>query len=196
MRKEMTAVKQTRLNSILDAATNLLIDKPSASMNEIAEAAGIGIATLHRYVESREQLMVHLGFRAIEVVSETMHGVPFNEEHSEAYIPELIEALIPLGDKIYFLAHDASVNYNPEIEDADQKLREPVMHVIDLLQKKGHLRPDMDREWIMNVLYSLLFLTWQQVKGGYIAKKSAAALVVDTLYNGVQLKAVHETKEN
>ncbi|WP_019912585.1 TetR/AcrR family transcriptional regulator [Paenibacillus sp. HW567] len=194
MKKEMTAVKQTRLHSILDAATNLLIEKPGASMNEIAEAAGIGIATLHRYVDSREQLMVHLGFRAIEVVSETMRSVALNEANSEAYIPELIEALIPLGDKIYFLAHDASVNYNPEIDAADQKLREPVMHVIDQLQQQGFLRSDMDKEWIMNVLYSLLFLTWQQVKSGHIAVKSAAALVVDTFYKGVQTKSVQEAK--
>lgn len=55
MKKEMTTIKQTRLHSILDEATKLLIEKPNASMNEIAESAKIGIATLHRYVESREQ---------------------------------------------------------------------------------------------------------------------------------------------
>lgn len=184
MKKDMTAMKQTKLNAILDEATMLLIEKPNASMAEIAEWAGIGIATLHRYVESREQLMLHLGFRAIEVVRETMKEIPLDEENCENYIPELISALIPLGDKIYFLAHDASVNYNPEIEGADQKLREPVLHVIDVLQQKGHFRPEVDKGWIMNVLYSLLFLTWQQVKNGNIAKNTAAALVIDTLYHG------------
>ncbi|MEK8213010.1 TetR/AcrR family transcriptional regulator [Paenibacillus sp. FSL L8-0463] len=186
MTREMTPVKQMRLNSILDEATTLLIEKPNASMNEIAESAGIGIATLHRYVESREQLMIYLGFRAIEVVSETMKGIRLDEEHCENYIPELIEALIPLGDKIYFLAQDATVSYNQEIDGADQQLREPVLHVIGLLQQKGYFRQDVDRKWIVDVLYSLLFLTWQQVVSGDIARKSAAALVMDTFYHGVK----------
>jgi len=183
-KKELTSIKQARLNTILDEATKLMVKKPNASMHEIAESAGIGIATLHRYVESREQLMIYLGLRAIEVVSETMKDIRLDEEDCETFIPELIEALIPLGDKIYFLAHDATVNYNREIEEADQKLREPVLHAIGLLQQKGYFRHDIDKNWVVNVLYSLLFLTWQKVIDGDIARKSAAALMVDTFYHG------------
>ncbi|MNW52258.1 hypothetical protein D3C74_297730 [compost metagenome] len=113
-----------------------------------------------------------------------MKNVRLDEENCESYIPELIEALIPLGDKVYFLAHDATVNYNQEIEGEYQKLQEPVLQVICLLQQKGYFRQDIDRSWIVNVLYSLLFLTWQQVIEGHIAKKSAAGLVVDTFYHG------------
>ncbi|QOS79436.1 TetR/AcrR family transcriptional regulator [Paenibacillus sp. JNUCC31] len=183
-RKELTSIKQLRLNSILDEATKCLIENPSASMHEIAESAGIGIATLHRYVESREQLMIHLGFRAIEVVAETMQDIKMDEENYEAYIPELIKELIPLGDKIYFLNHDVTVNSDKEIEKEDQILREPLLNAIGLLQQKGHFREDVDKNWIVNVLYSLLFLTWQQVAEGNIAKNSAADLLVNTFYHG------------
>ncbi|KJB85662.1 hypothetical protein AZ66_23290, partial [Paenibacillus sp. E194] len=60
-----------------------------------------------------------------------------------------------------------------------------VRHTLGELQQKGLLRQDMSSEWIANVLYSLLILAWQQVHLGNIAKNSAAKLVVDTLYNGV-----------
>ncbi|WP_145325381.1 TetR/AcrR family transcriptional regulator [Paenibacillus xylanexedens] len=183
-RKELSSIKQMRLNTILDEATKCLIENPSASMHEIAESAGIGIATLHRYVESRELLMIHLGFRAIEVVAETMQDIKLDEQNYESYIPELIGALIPLGDKIYFLKHDANVNSNKEIEEEDQILREPLLNAIGLLQQTGHLREDVDKGWIVNVLYSLLFLTWQQVVEGNIAKNSAADLLLNTFYHG------------
>lgn len=183
-KKELTSIKQTRLNTILDEATKCLIENPGASMNEIADAAGIGIATLHRYVENREQLMVHLSFRAIEVVAETIQPIKLDEDRYESYIPELIEALIPLGDKIYFLNHDPSVNSNKEIEEKDQVLRKPLLHAIDFLQQKGHFREDVNKNWIVDVLYSLLFLTWQQVFEGNIARNSAAELVVSTFYQG------------
>ncbi|WP_044358082.1 TetR/AcrR family transcriptional regulator, partial [Paenibacillus sp. E194] len=50
--------KEAKLNTILDAATKILVEKPTASLNDIADYAGIGIATLHRYIENREQLML------------------------------------------------------------------------------------------------------------------------------------------
>ncbi|MBG9802690.1 TetR/AcrR family transcriptional regulator [Brevibacillus laterosporus] len=184
MNNAKSATKEARLHAILDAATELLVERPTASLNEIADYAGIGIATLHRYVENREQLMLQLGLRASQVVRETISRIPLDEEKIEFYITELVEALIPLGDKIYFLAHESTLYYSQEMIVAEEKVKEPVRHTIQLLQRKGYLRQDMNSEWILNVLYSLLFMTWQQVQEGNIAKKSAAALLLDTLYHG------------
>ncbi|MED4164602.1 TetR/AcrR family transcriptional regulator [Halalkalibacterium halodurans] len=136
-RRSKAPTKEARFKAILDAATEVLVEKPTASMNEIAEYAGVGVATLHRYVENREKLMVYLGYRAIQAVSETIEGIPLNEENDENYISKLVEALI---------------------------------------------------QWILNVLYSLLFLTWQQVQEGHIAKNSAASLVLSTFYHGFRAK--------
>lgn len=136
----MSPMKKNRLNTILDVVTRLLIDKPNASMNEIADSADIGVVTLHRYVETREKLMVHLAIRAIEVVGATIHENSLTENNADRYFPKLIEALIPLGDKIYFLGKDASVYSNPYVKEADQKLREPVLDTVLILQEKGGLR--------------------------------------------------------
>lgn len=179
-----SVTREAKLNAILDAATELLIEKPTASLNEIADYAGIGIATLHRYVESRDQLMLQLGLRAVQVVGETMSRIPLDEENNENYIPALVEALIPLGDKIYFLAHDTSLMYSKEMEKAENKLKEPVRQTIQSLQSKGYLRQDMSSEWMLNVLYWLLFITWQQVQEGHVAKKSAASLILETMLHG------------
>ncbi|QSB10235.1 TetR/AcrR family transcriptional regulator [Lysinibacillus sp. FSL K6-0057] len=185
MKNSRSATKEARLNAILDAATELLVENPTASLNDIASYAGVGIATLHRYIDNREQLMLQLSFRAVQVVGETMSEIAA-EETDEAYIPELVEALIPLGDKIYFLAHECSLNYNAELLAAEDQLKEPVRRTIKSLQSKGYLRQDMDGEWMLNVLYSLLFTTWQQVQEGTIAKKSAATLIIETLFNGIK----------
>lgn len=184
MKNTRSATKEAKLNAILDASTEILVEKPTASLNDIAAYAGIGIATLHRYIESREQLMLQLGLRAVQVVGETISQIPLNEEQIENFIPELVEALIPLGDKIYFLANEASLNYSSEIVAAEEKLKEPLRHAIQLLQHKGYFRQDMSSEWILNVMYWLFFVTWQQVQEGTIAKKSAASLVLETLFHG------------
>ncbi|QDH22062.1 TetR/AcrR family transcriptional regulator [Saccharibacillus brassicae] len=176
---------QIRMNHILDTATGLLIEKPNASLNEIAQQAGIGIATLHRYVESREQLMVRLGFRAIEVVRTAIAGVAFDEEQAERYVTDLIEALVPLGDKVHFLVHDASVNENPEIEQAYEKLRQPVMEAFERLRERGVFRAELQPEWMWGTAYSLLFLAWEQIRAGVLAPRAAVSLVADTLCRGL-----------
>ncbi|UHA73498.1 TetR/AcrR family transcriptional regulator [Paenibacillus sp. 481] len=186
MKNTRTATKEARLNAILDAATELLVEKPTASLNEIADCAGIGIATLHRYIESREQLMLQLGLRATNVVGETVSQIRLDEENDESYIKALIEVLIPLGDKIYFLTHETSLYFSAEMIAAEEKVKEPIRQAIKSLQLTGYFRQDMSSDWILEVLYSLLILTWQQVQQGHIAKKVAPKLVIDTLFHGVR----------
>jgi len=181
--KKLTA-KEAKRHAILDAATELLVDKPTASLHDIATYAGIGIATLHRYFESREQLMLQLGLRATELVKAKMEALALDEITDETYIPKLVEALIPLGDKIYFLTHNNCLAYNSEMRAAEDQLKAPIEQKFKSLQKKGYLRSEVSSEWIFSVLYALLFHTWQQVQEGNIARKAAASLLVDTFMNG------------
>ncbi len=176
--------KQAKLNAILDAATSLLVEKPTASLNEIAVRAGIGIATLHRYVESREQLMLHLGFRAMDVLREGVESVETDAVNLERYIPRLIETLIPLGDRIYFLTRDATIDSNPDMEHTYRDIREPVLEKIAKLQQQRILRQDCDAEWIWSVTESVLFLAWERMAGGQLTPSSAAELVEGTVRRG------------
>lgn len=184
MEKEQVPAKQAKLNAILDAATSLLVEKPTASLNEIAVRAGIGIATLHRYVESREQLMLHLGFRAMDVLREGVESVETDAVNLERYIPQLIETLIPLGDRIYFLTRDATIDSNPDMEHTYRDIREPVLEKIAKLQQQRILRQDCDAEWIWSVTESVLFLAWERMAGGQLTPSSAAELVEGTVRRG------------
>lgn len=51
MKKDLSALKEARFNAILDSATILLVENPTASMNEIAEYAGIEL--LHSIATSK-----------------------------------------------------------------------------------------------------------------------------------------------
>ncbi|MCR8842289.1 TetR/AcrR family transcriptional regulator [Paenibacillus sp. SC116] len=186
MSNARSVAKENRLNAILDAATEILVNKPTASMNDIADFAGIGIATLHRYVENREQLFVQLALRSIKVVGEILSHISKDDEHIETYIPTVVEELIPYGDKIHFLIQDHQFFCNEEILEAEARILEPIKEVIETLQQRGSIRQDMSSEWILNVFYSILILTWQQVQSGHVAKRSAAKLVIDTLFHGVK----------
>ena len=51
MKKDLSALKEARFNAILDSATILLVENPTASMNEIAEYAELEL--LHSIATSK-----------------------------------------------------------------------------------------------------------------------------------------------
>lgn len=71
-----TSVKDNKRKAILDASTELLALKQTATLQEIADHAGIGIATLHRYFSTRELLLDALALNAIGLVEEALGELP------------------------------------------------------------------------------------------------------------------------
>ncbi|NWF70773.1 MAG: helix-turn-helix transcriptional regulator [Chloroflexi bacterium] len=65
MQEPNISLKDLRRSELLNAASQLLALKPTASLAEIAAYAQIGKATLHRYFASRQDLMLALGDRAL-----------------------------------------------------------------------------------------------------------------------------------
>jgi AcrR family transcriptional regulator len=53
--------------SLLDVAAEVLVADPAASLAEVAEAAGIGRTTLHKHYATRDDLLLAVGYRAIDL---------------------------------------------------------------------------------------------------------------------------------
>lgn len=176
--------KKNRHSDILEAATEQLSLKPTATLQEIADYANIGIATLHRHFASREALLEELAFHAIELVESSMKGITFHEHDISLSFMGLFQKLIPLGDKIYFLAYAASVDENPQIVLREAALKEPLMTAIRGWKKSGLLKETFSEKWMLAVIYDLLFLTWQEIHSGNMAKNDAAGILTDTILNG------------
>jgi AcrR family transcriptional regulator len=87
----------------LDAAADLLATNPSASLAEIAAHARIGKATLHRYFESHEALVLALALRSLAAIQQAIAASRPAEGPLDQALLRLAEALVPLGDKLYFL---------------------------------------------------------------------------------------------
>jgi len=176
--------KENKANAILDAATAYLVTKPAASLQEIAAHAGIGIATLHRYFPSREDLMMHLALRATSVIKSKLEAIQLEDAQPERYLPLLLESLIPLGDKVFFLNYEAALDNYPEVAAAEKELKLSVQAVLEQLQQRGLLRSDLSSEWMVETLYALLFVTWENIQRGKLARVGASGLLLETVFNG------------
>lgn len=179
------AAKDTRRIEILNAAGELLATRPTASLADIADHAGIGKATLHRYFASREDLMLALGYRALELIGQAIASTQPEQGTAQDALLRIIEALVPLGDKLHFLLNESVLDTHPDFTTADRLSQEPVLRVLQRGQAAGELRTDLTAEWMLHLWNYALFATWQSVQQGFVARRDAARLLTTTMLSGI-----------
>jgi AcrR family transcriptional regulator len=184
-----STLKEERRLQILDAAAELLAKRPTASLADIAAHTRIGKATLHRYFASREALLTALAIRALALVSAALAGCHLSEGTAPDALRRLIEALIPLGDKFYFLLNEHIWDVHPDLVAAEQVMEAPIRQLIQRGQAEGSLRADLPLTWIMYMLEFTLFAAWQAIYDGNIARREATHLVLESLLEGMIAKA-------
>jgi len=62
-----TRGRRAARRSLLDVAAEVLVADPSASLTQVAEAAGIGRTTLHKQYATGEDLLRAVGHRVIDL---------------------------------------------------------------------------------------------------------------------------------
>lgn len=180
--------KSVKQQGILESATELLLSKPTATLQEIADYSGIGIATLHRYFSTKEKLLDELALNAISLVKEAFARIEYDDEDLEKTLMSIFSTLIPLGNKISFLGTAVSVDENPLVAEGEKELKAPIISAFDMWKEKGKLNRNMSSQWMVNVIYNLLYLTWQEIQNGNLAKNDAPNLLLVTVLNGFKSK--------
>ncbi len=180
-----TSLKDARRIELLNMASELLATKPTASLAEIAEYAGIGKATLHRYFASREALILALGYRALALVTQAISASQPEQGSATEALKRIIEALVPLGDKLYFLLREPLLETHADFVAAESASQLPILALIQRGQASGEFKHDLSAEWIVHYLDYALFATWQSLYDGNLARRDAARVLITTLFGGI-----------
>lgn len=166
----------------------LLADNPGASFIEVAEAAGVGRASLYRHFPTREALIRELGLEAIKATDEATAHVMGQAESALDAIRLSIEAIVPLGDRFYFLTRIPELDdedVNKEVARQDAQMRE----LIDAAKEEGSLDASIPTGWAAGAFNSLLYTAWIAVKQDGLTNEQASELVFRTLVSGLQAKS-------
>lgn len=182
-RKTQTQIESTR-TKILDCALQTLALHPGASMADIAKAAGVGRATLNRYVSSRKELIVELCMLAIDETQEACAHIDYNQPSALRALEQTLQAITPLGNRFAFLIAQPEGYQVPEVDEGLAKQQRMLLDLCKACQKEGSLRKDMPATWINAVLDTLVYAAWTQVSKGQLSAKQASALMAKTLKQG------------
>ncbi|MET8760643.1 TetR/AcrR family transcriptional regulator [Lentzea sp. NPDC004782] len=163
---------------LLQTATSVLLRDPTASLGDVAKAAGVGRTTLHKRFPTRSALIRALANDALDLVESALSQVDFEADDA---IEDLVTRLLVLEPRVSFLTRF------PGLEKDDVRilaLDPPLLDLITRLQG-SRLRRDLPAWWILRTLQSGLYQAWEAIVAGRLAPLDAPRFVLTTLFEGV-----------
>jgi AcrR family transcriptional regulator len=169
---------------VLRAAAALLSRKSTATMDEVAQAAGISRATLHRHFAGRDALV-----RALEAL-----GIAECEAALDAARPEegaaadaerrLVAAIEPAAGLLAFLYTDNQLFEGGDQNEGWARLDARLAALFRRGQESGEFRVDLSPVWLTEALYGLVGSAAWAISDGRVARKDFTHLIVELLLGG------------
>ncbi|MER6829481.1 TetR family transcriptional regulator [Streptosporangium sp. NPDC000563] len=178
---------------IIAAAIQRLNQDPGASMGELAEAAGVSRATLHRHFSGREELLLALGHHALNRWEAAQQSAGIREAARSAdpavittALREMLTGLIDDAEEYSFALADLTLSM-PALRERSDALEELEVTLYQAAQRAGVLRADLPPRWIGNTVYGLLLAVRESLHQGSVARRDLQWLVHETFFNGAGL---------
>jgi AcrR family transcriptional regulator len=168
-------------SAILEAAAHVFAEDADASVDDVAQAADVGRATLYRHFPSREALLAALRAEAIDEVGRRFADASLDRVSVAEALERITRAVVVVGDRYRVLMHDD----RDTTEDArvDDVIRGPIRAVIERGRREGSIRTDVPAETLLRLFGGLLAAGVRLVSERHEttddATASVTALVVD-----------------
>ncbi|WP_345362136.1 helix-turn-helix domain-containing protein [Actinoallomurus liliacearum] len=179
--RPLRADAERTMTAILEAAERTLSRDPAATMEQIAEAAGVARTTVHRRFATREALI-----DALAVWATQRFAAAVDAAHPDTAPP--LVALYQttanvLGVKAgWGFAMSQASSANPEVARLHSEVRDTCERLFRRAREAGVMRADVDIPWTRRVYYALIHQAAQNTDG--MDADALATLVVDTLLRG------------
>ncbi|MFD4643957.1 TetR/AcrR family transcriptional regulator [Lentzea sp. NPDC058436] len=167
---------------LLQTATSVLLKDPTASLGDVARAAGVGRTTLHKRYPTRTDLVRAVASEALDLIHSVAREVDFESDDA---LEDLMRRLVPLGPRVEFLLRFPGLERDEEVAGRIREMDRPVLDVITRLQGT-RLRRDLPAWWILQTAYAGLFIAWEAISDGRLAPLDAPRFVLTTVFEGVQ----------
>jgi TetR/AcrR family transcriptional regulator, mexCD-oprJ operon repressor len=166
---------------ILDAATACLCRSTTASMAEIAQAAGVGRVTVYGHFPSREALIEATLARLLERGEAVLAGLDLSGDPRQALATLIESSWRLIADASTVLQAAQAVLAPGRIRELHAKPAQRVQELIRRGQADGAFRTDLPTSWLVSVLHHLLKGAAADISGGRLDPADAPHLIVTTV---------------
>ncbi|MFI5804033.1 TetR/AcrR family transcriptional regulator [Streptomyces sp. NPDC051561] len=170
---------------VLRTAAALLTRKATATMDEVARAAGIGRATLHRHFAGRDALIKALEGFCLQEIQEATDAARIDEGTAEDAVRRLVAAVEPSAGLMSFLITENQLFEGDQNEGWD-RLDARMATLFRRGQESGEFRIDLSPAWLTDALYGLVSSAAWSIQDGRSAKKDFQNMIVELLLGGAR----------
>jgi len=160
--------------AIVDAAIEVLSERPAASMEEIAAAAGLARQTVYAHYPSREALLRAVVDRALAQTVAAIDAAEPDEGTPVDALDRLVSASWQTLER-YPLLMDLRAPLTPAEEHA---LHGPILERLERLIRRGQRAGDFDRRltpaWLLAAFLGLAHAAAQEVAAGRLSAEDAS----------------------
>lgn len=155
IKQPLRADAERSVRTILEAAERVLATNPAASMEQIAEAAGVARTTIHRRFTTRQALMDAMADTAVAQLRAVI------DEGRPETAPPLV-ALHEITAKVlrtkisWRFALDLPAAPGSAAAEGQRDVMRRCLELFARAQERGMLAPDADLEWVRRVYYALI----------------------------------------
>lgn len=179
--RPLRADAERTMTTILEAAERTLSRDPAATMEQIAEAAGVARTTVHRRFATREALIDTLAVWATQRFAAAVDAAHPDTAPPLVALYQTTANVLGVKTSWGFAMSRAS-SANPEVARVHSDVRDTCERLFRRAREAGVLRADVDIPWTRRVYYALIHEAAQA--GDEKDADTLATLVVDTLLRG------------
>ncbi|OSZ56610.1 TetR family transcriptional regulator [Streptomyces pharetrae CZA14] len=169
---------------VLRSAAALLTRKSTATMDEVAKAAGISRATLHRQFAGRDALVRALEALGIAECEAALDRARLDEGPAGEAVRRLIRELEPATGLLAFLYSENQLFEGEEQNAGWARIDARVTAVFRRGQDGGEFRIDLSPAWLTEALYGLLAAGAWSVLDGKVARNDFTPMIAELLLGG------------
>lgn len=173
-------------DQVLRSAAALLTRRATATMDEIARAAGIGRATLHRHFAGREALVRALEELGIAEFEAALDAAGTGEGPAVDALRRFITEVQPAAGLLAFLVTESQLFEGDEPNEGWDTLDARVSALFRRGQQNGEIRIDLTPAWLTEALYGLISTCAWSVQDGRVAAKDFSYMIAELLLGGAQ----------
>ena len=177
------AIRPRTLAAIVEAAIRTLSTDPGATMSEVARAAGVGRATLHRHFYGKADLLGTITARCIDETNAAVLASDAPDSPAVDRLEAMLRSVIPLGDRYGFLPFEV-------LQDEGLRMRHEsqldwVRSLIGELKAARAIAEDVPTSWAVAQVDEVISTAWTAVSADELSTDEAVGLALRTLLRGL-----------
>jgi AcrR family transcriptional regulator len=169
---------------VLRSAAALLTRKSTATMDEVAKAAGISRATLHRQFAGRDVLVRALEALGIQECEGALDRARPDDGRASEAVRRMVREIEPAAALLAFLYSENQLFEGEEQNEGWARIDDRIAALFRRGQADGEFRIDLTPAWLTEALYGLLASGAWAVAEGRVARNDFTHMIVELLLGG------------